>query len=132
MLVSAIHQHESATGMHLSAPSWASLPSPTPHPPSRLSRSTGLGSLCHTENSPAVSFTYGKVCVFMLLSQFVPPSPSHTVSTSLSLCLSLHYCPANKFISIVFLDSIYMCYLVLQPLNGYASLYFSIVMCFLL
>ena len=29
LLVSAIHQHESATGIHMSPPSWTSLPSPT-------------------------------------------------------------------------------------------------------
>ena len=39
MLVSAIHQHESAIGTHLSPPSWTSLPPPTPSHPSRLSPS---------------------------------------------------------------------------------------------
>ena len=38
----------------------------------------------------AVSLTYGDVCVSMLLSQFIPPSPSPTVSISL-FCLSA--CP---------------------------------------
>ena len=34
VLVSAIHQHESAMGIHISPPSWTSVPSPTPfHPP---------------------------------------------------------------------------------------------------
>ena len=31
----------------------------------------------------AICFTYGNLCVSMLLSQFVPASPSHTVCTSL-------------------------------------------------
>ena len=35
-LVSAIHQHESTIGTHMSLPSWTSLPSPTPSYPSRL------------------------------------------------------------------------------------------------
>ena len=30
----------------------------------------------------AIYFTYGNVCVSMLLSQFIPPSPARTVSTS--------------------------------------------------
>ena len=37
----------------------------------------------------AVYFTYGNVSISMLLSQFVPPSPSPMVSTSCSLCLRL-------------------------------------------
>ena len=47
MLVSAKHQHGSATSTHMSSPSWASLPSPTPSHPSRLSQSSGLKSLSH-------------------------------------------------------------------------------------
>ena len=45
MLVYAIHQHESATGMHASPPSGTSLPSPTSSHSSRLSQSTGLSSV---------------------------------------------------------------------------------------
>ena len=43
--------------------------------------------------------------VSMVLSQFVPPFPSHTVSNVCSLCLCLYSCPANRFISTIFLDS---------------------------
>ena len=45
----------------------------------------------------------------MLLCQFVPTSPSPAVSTVCSLCLHVYSCPANRFISTIFLDSIYMC-----------------------
>ena len=38
MLVSAIHQHESAIGIHMFHPSWASLPPRTPSHTSRLSQ----------------------------------------------------------------------------------------------
>ena len=38
MLVSAVRQYESAIGIHVSPPSWISLPSPTPSYPSRLSK----------------------------------------------------------------------------------------------
>jgi len=49
MLVSAIHQLESVTGMHMSFPSWTPFPPPTPSHPSTLSQSTGL-SPCVTQN----------------------------------------------------------------------------------
>ena len=53
VLVSAKHQHESAIGIHMSPPSWTSLPPATPFHPSRLSpaeppgkhKNTGVGSL---------------------------------------------------------------------------------------
>ena len=59
-----------------------SLP-PISHP-SRLSQSTGLSSLCHIANSHWLSILHMVVYVFpMPLSQFIPPSPSPTVFTSL-------------------------------------------------
>ena len=48
------------------------------------------------------------VCMLMLLSQLVPPSPSPAVSTVCSLHLHLYSCPVDRFISTTFLDSIYM------------------------
>ena len=43
----------------------------------------------HSNFPPALSFTYGRVYVSMLPSQFVPPSPSHCVQTSvLYVCIS--------------------------------------------
>ena len=42
-MVAAIHQHESATGIHMSSSSQASLPHPSSSHPSRLSQSTGSG-----------------------------------------------------------------------------------------
>ena len=42
VLVSAVHQHESAIGEHMSSPSSTSLSSPTPSNSSRLSQSTGF------------------------------------------------------------------------------------------
>ena len=84
MLVSAVDQHESAIGMHISPPSWSPLPPPTPSHPSRLSQSPGFGFPDLYSKLPlAICFTYGKVYVSMLLSQFVPPSPSPTIFTSL-------------------------------------------------
>ena len=89
-------------------PSLLNLP-PTSQPshPSRLPQSPELSSLRHTANFYGLSnFTSGSAYVSVLLSQFVPPSPSPTGSTS----LHFHCCPANRFISTTFQDSIYMCY----------------------
>ena len=42
--------------------------------------------------------------VSMPLSEFIPPSPSPTVFDKVcSLCLRLHCCPENRFISTIFL-----------------------------
>ena len=49
------------------------------------------------------------VHIWVLLSQFVLPSPPPTVSSSLVLYLHLYSCPANRFISTILIDSIYMC-----------------------
>ena len=51
VLVSAIHQHESARGKHMWIPSWTSLPPPTLSHPARLSQTPGSSSLSHTANS---------------------------------------------------------------------------------
>ena len=51
--------------------------------PSRLSQSTRLGSLCYR-----IYLAHGGVCVPMLLSQFIPPSPSSAVSV-LYICVSI-------------------------------------------
>ena len=47
VLLSAVYQHEAATGIHTSPPSQTSLPPPTPTPShsSRLTQSTGMFSL---------------------------------------------------------------------------------------
>ena len=42
-MISAIHQHESAVGIHMSLPSWTSLPPLSPSHPSRLSQRIGFG-----------------------------------------------------------------------------------------
>ena len=83
--VSAIHQHESAIGIHFSPPSRTSFPSATPIHPSTLSRSTAF--------------------ITKLLSQFVPPSSSFTVSASLFStsvfpllpCKWVHQCRLSRF-----------------------------------
>ena len=43
----------------------------------------------------------------VLISQFIPLSPP-TLSIRLFVCLC--YCPGNRFICAIFLDSTYICY----------------------
>ena len=45
----------------------------------------------------------------MLLSQFIPPTPFLTGSTGLFCMSASPLLPANRFVSNIFLDSIYMC-----------------------
>ena len=89
----AIHQHESATGVHV----FPILNLPSPPFPSHPSRS----SQCTSPENPAsyikhglvIYFTYDNIHVPMLFSQIIPQSPSPTESerlfyTSVSLLLS--------------------------------------------
>ena len=79
-----VDQYESAMVTCMSPPTWTSLPSPIPFHPSRLNWAPDLNSLYHTANICQVSnFAYGNIYVSVLLSQFIPPSPSPSVSTSL-------------------------------------------------
>ena len=85
------------------------LPSPTPSHPSRLSQSTGLSTLCHVANSHLLSILYMAKCTHF--HSFL--SSSHPLFSPLcpwvcSLGLHLHCCPANRFISTIFLDYICM------------------------
>ena len=48
VLASPIHQHISATGVHMSGPSWTPHPHLPPHPTLPGYQSTGFSSLCHT------------------------------------------------------------------------------------
>ena len=91
LFVSAILQHGSAVGIHMSSPSWTSLPPPTPSDSSILSQSPGLSSLSHTVNPHWRSILHMLLYVSMLLSPLVPPSPSYPPHTC-PLCLHLHCC----------------------------------------
>ena len=66
---------------------------PTPSHPSRLSQSTRFEfPASYSTISLAIYFTCGNVCILMLLSQFIPLSPSSSVSTILfSFSLDKHF-----------------------------------------
>ena len=75
MLVSAIHQHESATGIHMPSPSY--LP---PHPtPLDCHRVLSLSSLRPTVDSHQLSILHMVMYMFQCYFLFVPLSPSPTV-----------------------------------------------------
>ena len=58
----------------MSSPSWTSF---SPHPtPLGCHRAVGLSSLCHTANTHQLSILHMVIYVSMLISVFVPPSPS--------------------------------------------------------
>ena len=89
----AIHQHASATGVHV-------FPILNPPPTSLVSHPSG-SSQCTSPERPvscikpglAIYFTYDNIHVSMLFSQIIPPSPYPTESkklfyTSVSLLLS--------------------------------------------
>ena len=76
MLVSAIQQCESV----ITIPSLLSLPFSPPPDPTPLGRHRAPGlTPCDIQQHPTSYFTHGSVCMSMLLSQFIPPSPSPTV-----------------------------------------------------
>ena len=76
LLVSAIHPHESAIGVHMSPRSWPPSHGP-PIPPSGLSQSPALSSLSHTGKSHWLSVLHVvPVCLCAALSvRPAPPAP---------------------------------------------------------
>ena len=101
------YQHESVVSIHTSPPSWNFIPPPTPSHLSRLSQSTKLSSLCYTTAAHWLSVLYIVMFMFqcyslnLFHSLFLPLCPQVQ-----SLQLHLYSCPANSFISTIFLDSI--------------------------
>ena len=98
MLFSAIQQHESVIGIHMSPHSWTLV-----SPPTLLGchRATDWSFLHHPANFHRLSVSHMVIYVSMLLSIH----PTHCVQVY-SLCLCLHCCPADRLISTIFLDSI--------------------------
>ena len=101
VLVSAIHQHESAIGIHMSSP--MNLP-PTSHPfpPCRLLQSPSLSSLSHTANSHWLSILH--MVVYMLLCYSL--HSSHLLLPPHCLSISLFSMSASPFSSVQFSRSV--------------------------
>ena len=64
VLVSAVHQYQSAIGIHMSPPSGTSLPPPTPSHRCSLSQSSDLSSMHHTTNSHWLSILHMVIYMF--------------------------------------------------------------------
>ena len=95
VLVFAIHQCESAIGTHMSPPSWTSLLPPAPSRSSVFTEHVWAES--YRKFPLPVYLTYDGAHVSMLLAPFVPPSPSHPVSTSLFSTSVSPLLPCNLF-----------------------------------
>ena len=89
MLVSAVCQHKSAISIHIFFPSWTSSHLPTHPPPLGCHRAPGWTS-CVIQQLPrlAIYFTHGSVYMSLLLSQFIPPSPSPVLQIGSSVPFS--------------------------------------------
>ena len=112
MLVSVIHQHELAMGIHMSRPSWISLPPLTPSHPTPLGCHTVLVWALESYNKfpLAIYFTWGSVqfsCSVMSSSlqphglQYTRlPCPSPTPGTYANSC------PLSKWYHLTILSSV--------------------------
>ena len=104
-MVFAIHQHESAMGIHVSPPSWNSCPPPSPLYPSRLSQSTGFGCLASCiKLALVIYFTYDKYMFWSYSLKLSHPRllPLSPKVCSLRLCLLC--CTACMIFSTIFLN----------------------------
>ena len=105
-----IHQEESAIGTHMSPSSWNSLPSASPSHSSACHRAPAWVPWVTQQTSIGYLFYiryYKFPCYCLHTSHLLPPTlPPHPQVCS--LCLFLHCCPENKFISVIFLDSTYV------------------------
>ena len=85
-------QHESAIDIHKSPPFWIFPPSPAPSHPSRLTQSPCLSFLSHRANSHWLSILHMVMYVSLLLSPYLPTSPSSFPScvpkSVLNICVS--------------------------------------------
>ena len=111
MTAFAIHQHESAIGIHMSPPSCTLAPTSLSPIPPDCHRAPALGSLCRIANSHQLSILHVVMCMFQChspKSSHPHPLPQSPKDYSIHLCLFC--CLACKVIVTIFLNSIYMRY----------------------
>ena len=110
----AIHQDESAIGIHVSLPSWICLPPPSrPNPPG-CHRAPALGFLHHISKPQGLSVLHMEVYMCKCYSL----KSSHSLHLPLDpkvcyLYMCLLWCLAHRIIITFFLDSIYIHYYVI-------------------
>ena len=101
----AIHQHESATGVHM-FPILNPLPPPSPYHPSGSSQCTSpKHPVSCIKPGLVIFFLYDSIHVTMPFSQIIPPSPSpsefkrplYTSVSFLLSCIQGHHCHLSKF-----------------------------------
>ena len=91
--------------IHISPPSWASLP--TPSHSSRSLQSTEQRPLCYTLVPTSYLFCTWQ-CTSIPGSLFIP-LPTSWCPHIHSLCICLDSCPANRLICTIFLDTVSVC-----------------------
>ena len=104
----AIHQHASATGVHV-FPILNATPPPSPYHPSGSSQCTSpkLPVSC-IEPGLEIHFLYDIIHVLMPISQIIPPFPLPQSPKDCSIHLCLFCCLAHRAVVTIFLNSIYI------------------------
>ena len=112
---SAVQEGESTLCVYIPPP----LEPPSHHPthPLPLGHHRALSWAPWAIQLPSSYQLYTWWCIYMsmLLSESIPPSPSCVHKPILYICV--YPCPANRFISTIFLDSIYMHYVLYFSLS---------------
>ena len=103
VLVSAIQWSEFFICLHISPPSWTSLPPTHSHRTTLSHRREQSWAPCAIQKLPLCG-SHGSVCTSVPPSPALHPQCLHTHSLYLWLCP----CPANRFICTIFLDSTHM------------------------
>ena len=105
----AIHQHESATGVHM-FPILSPLPTSLPYHPSGSSECTSpKHPVSCIEPGLAIRFLYDIIHVSMPFSQIIPHPPTLPQSPKdCSIHLCLFCCLPYRVIITIFLNSLYM------------------------
>ena len=106
--VSAVQKCESAVSICMPPCSWTSLPSvPNPHPPLLGHHRARSWAPCAVQQLPASYQFYTGQCTYVKATLSIRPTLPfpHCVHKYVLCSLQLYSCPANRFVSTIFLDS---------------------------